>query len=263
MKDPRFDALPSDTPKRIDRLTRDLAWGVLNEKWDNAFYIQGIPAWGDLEFATRWNRDTLMSYLSEVWDNKPPNPARLVDLGYIIEGDGVGNDIARYRLTEKGLRLAQNPQPGPIFISYRRSESTAFAILLSDRLKANGLVPFLDKQPDRENQGLAVKPGDNWPTVLKAEIEVRDHFVILIAPTTLSSEIVCQEMEYALASGKNIIPIWHRGFDPKNKDHFPEALFLSIQKAITETDAILVPVEDPRQYESAIERFLELFGIQS
>lgn len=161
-----------------------------------------------------------MSYLSEVWDNKPPNPARLVDLGYIIEGDGVGNDIARYRLTEKGLRLAQNPQPGPIFISYRRSESTAFAILLSDRLKANGLVPFLDKQPDRENQGLAVKPGDNWPTVLKAEIEVRDHFVILIAPTTLSSEIVCQEMEYALASGKNIIPMSMIGWPCASHDHF-------------------------------------------
>ena len=262
MNDPRFDALPSDPSKHIERLARDLAWGVLNEKWTNVFYLQGTPTWDRLEFAESRNPDTLKSYLSEVWSNKPPNPANLVELAYLRMGQGVGNDTAEFTLTEKGLRLAQSAQPGPIFISYCRSESTAFAILLSDRLKAKKIVPFLDKQSDEEDQGNALKPGNVWRAELKTAIEKREHFVVLIAPSTLSSEAVCQEIEWALASSRKIIPIWHRGFDPKDKAHFPDTLSQSIRGIVTEIDAIIVPVENPQLYENAIGIFLGHFGFQ-
>ncbi|HEX2905789.1 MAG TPA: toll/interleukin-1 receptor domain-containing protein [Phototrophicaceae bacterium] len=259
MNDPCFEPLPSDFSRHIDRLARDLAWGFLNNQWNNAFYIQGIPEYGDLKFASDWNHD-LETYLKEVWNNQPPNPAQLVDLDYVEKVQGVGDNTFLYKLTDKGLQLARRAKTAPIFISYCRFESTPFAILLSDRLKANGLAPFLDNQSDKDDQGISLKPGGKWLSDLKSAIEARDYFVILVAPTTLNSEVVCQELEWALASHKKVIPIWHRGFDLKNSNHFPiNTLPLTIQEAITGTNAIQVYAEDPNQYENAIEKFLSLF----
>lgn len=262
MNDPRFDPLPSDSAKHLDRFVRDLAWGALNNKWRNAFYIQGIPAWRELELLPSQNPD-LKEYLAQVWDNHPPDPAQLEDLGYIVEvpGSSIGDDTSLYKLTEKGLRFARSTSPGPIFISYRRLESSSFALLLSDRLKIYGLAPFLDNQTDKEDQGIALKPGDKWEDELRDAIKARQYFVVLVGPTTLSSNVVCREIEYALAFHKKIIPIWHRGFDPRNKEHFPESLSSAIRNVITDINGIQVTTEDPLQYEVAIERLLALFGI--
>ena len=263
MSDPRFDPVPDDPAKRLDRLAHDLAWGVWNNKWRNVFNLQGIPAWGELRFARRMNTTELQEYLAKAWDNQPPNPAQLVDLGILTEVPGGirGNDTASYRLSRNGLELARTAKPGPIFISYRRSESTAFAMLIADRLKANRLVPFLDDQPDREDQGVALKPGGKWRPDLEEAIESREYVIVLVAPSTLRSTAVCQEIQWALVYRRNIIPIWHRGFDLNNVDHFPPDLDPTIRETIADTNAITVIAEAPHQYEVAIERLLSVFGI--
>src|SRR5690606_8328104 len=236
MNDPRFESLPSDTSKYIDRLARDLAWGVLNNKWYNEFYLQGIPQWRDLAFSKR-NRIEIQQYMADVWQNHSLDLVLLEDLGYIIEVQKEGNDTSLYKLTDKALQLPRIPVPGPIFISYRRFESTPFALLLSCRLKANGITPFLDDQVDKEDQGTSLRIGGNWRPDLKDAIESREWFVILIGPTTLSSVDVKHELEWALAAHKKIIPIWHRGF--KGED-LPDDLSTSVREAITETNAIRI-----------------------
>lgn len=256
MHDPRFDPLPLDKAKYIERLARDLAWGVLNGIWKNTFYISGSPMRENITFSTDYNQKPLKDYLNTVWDNKISFLNELLTLGYIHQTIMMGGGVFIYPLTQKGLQLAQVPQPGPIFISYRRSESTPFALLIRDRLGSNGIIPFLDNQSDLENQDTSLKAGSKWKDVLRQAIESRDYLILLIGPTTLLSSSVQEEISIAQVSGKKIIPVWHRGFNPNDALHFPENEVSMFKSIVEDTNAIRIVEEEPQQYENAIAQLM-------
>jgi hypothetical protein len=110
---------------------------------------------------------------------------------------------AGYTPHRQSFALLDQPAPASIFISYRRRDSSELALLILARFKMLGQEPFLD---------MSIEPGDDWETRLRREVAGRDYFVSLVGPTTLESEYVRQEILWALDAGKQIIPIWHRGW---------------------------------------------------
>jgi hypothetical protein len=137
-----------------------------------------------------------------------------------------------------------------LFISYKRKESSAFALLLLNLLKQSGFNPFLD---------LAIKPGDNWHSSLEDDIQNRDYFIALIGPTTLESPITIKEIEWAIEYGRKIIPIWHNGFEFKPDDW--KSLPDGVSKVLGMTHTIRVTEESALAYHSAILELLNHFGI--
>ena len=148
------------------------------------------------------------------------------------------------------MDLLEYPDPYNVFISYKRSESSAFALLVLARLKEHGLVPFVD---------MALVAGENWHADLKQRIKGCDYFIILLGNDTLSSPMTVKEIKWAIKYGKTIIPVWHSGFaigDPKWK-YVPKA----VTDAIAQTNAIIVQDESASGYNTAIVELLNRFGI--
>jgi len=137
-----------------------------------------------------------------------------------------------------------------VFISYKRSESSAFALLLRDRLKAAGLEPFVDMQ---------LRPGSDWQQELKATVEKTDYFIVLIGKNTLDSQVTIQEIQWAIACNVTIIPIWHNGFHyvSEQYSHIPE----QVDQVLAHTHTIRVIEENPLIYDTALRELLNRFGI--
>ncbi|MFN8373099.1 MAG: toll/interleukin-1 receptor domain-containing protein [Anaerolineae bacterium] len=91
-----------------------------------------------------------------------------------------------------------------IFISYRRRESSAFALLVLARLKEHGLDAFLD---------MTIKPGDTRYAHIKEQIESCDFFIVLLNHETLDSHVVRDEIQWAMDAKKVILPITHPHFE--------------------------------------------------
>jgi hypothetical protein len=85
-----------------------------------------------------------------------------------------------------------------IFISYQRSTSWLTARSLHDQLTALKADVFLDVHDLNEGR---------FAYVIEKEIAQRDHFVVILTPTTLYSEWVCREVDLAMQYEKNIIPV--------------------------------------------------------
>eukprot|EP00656_Telonema_subtile_P030520 TRINITY_DN3349_c0_g1_i5.p1 TRINITY_DN3349_c0_g1~~TRINITY_DN3349_c0_g1_i5.p1 ORF type:complete len:133 (-),score=28.75 TRINITY_DN3349_c0_g1_i5:124-522(-) len=98
--------------------------------------------------------------------------------------------ITFFTLTPKAFELLVLPLNRRIFISYKRTESSAFALLLKDRLAANGYDVFLDLQ--------SIHPGEDWRVRLESEIRNCDVFVGLLGRLTLDSQPTCQEIDLSL-----------------------------------------------------------------
>lgn len=103
-----------------------------------------------------------------------------------------------------------------IFISYRRVGAVEFVKELYTRLQNRGYRVFLDLEELRE--------GDYAKNLL-ARIEECTDFILLLPPDALDrcfdqEDVVRKEIAAALASGKNIIPIYFHGFSMP--DELPE-----------------------------------------
>jgi hypothetical protein len=152
-------------------------------------------------------------------------------------------------LTRAAFDLLEDVEPSSIFISYRREDSSAFALLVLARLKAAGLDAFLD---------LTIQPGANWRTHIQNEIVTRDHLILLLGKQTLRSEVVLEEIEWALQSGTNILPIWHNHYAYRSDEfNLPE----EIDAALQNTHTIRVIEESTLGYNNAIIELLNRFGI--
>jgi hypothetical protein len=172
-----------------------------------------------------------------------PNLTLLVSNGY-LQADN--NDLY---LTRAAFDLLQEAEPASIFISYKRSESSAFALLVLARLKQAGLEPFLD---------LALVPGENWSEGLKERIGKYDYLIALLGRETLKSKVVIQEIQWALEAHLNIIPIWHNGFVYKSGEW---KLPPEIDEALSNRHTIRVLEESALAYNNAIVELLNRFGI--
>ena len=127
--------------------------------------------------------------------------------------------------------------PYKVFVSYKHSESSAFALLVVTRLKEHGLYAFCD---------MRLVPGDPWHAELENRVRDSKFQVLLLGPTTLCSKYVVQEIEWALDSCSKIVPISHNKFDFVRKS-WERVLSKKVLDAIDHNQRIPIP----REHESA------------
>ena len=148
-------------------------------------------------------------------------------------------------ITRQAFDLLDEAEPASIFISYKRSESSAFALLVLARLKAEGLEPFVD---------LSLVPGEDWQKGLKDRIQKFDHLIALIGKETLKSEVCIQELTWAMEAGMNILPVWHNNFSYKSSEW---TLPPPIDVLLGHTHTIRVIEESALAYNNAIVELLK------
>lgn len=242
LHNPLDDPLPSDPVERIHRLARDLAWGAINNLWSARIEIRS-----DKIVSPRSSKGTLLQNHLDHWGDKLPSANLMIAFGYLEEQSGKSPSGAKITLglltLEAFARLKQPTRTPKIYISYHRAESSALALLVAARLQRVGIQhPVIDMNRN---------PGD----VLHAEFEQRvresDYLVCLIAPTTMESNYVIAELEWALdAPSVNIVPIWHNGFVAPHD--YPQEL--------AARNAIRVSEESAEAYNTAIIRLLNRLG---
>jgi hypothetical protein len=238
---------PDDPLERVHMLARDLAYGAVQGLWSpRIIYIyDGISAMV-LQGGANPLDANIIEYIERKWHDDIPDLGMLVSFGFFTILN-TAKDRTDYIITDKAFALLDKPvTPASIFISYKREESSAFALLLLARLKAVGLDAFLDMKD--------LSPGDDWHSRLEEEVKRRKYFICLIGPSTLDSPYVREEIRWAMETkGIRTLPIWHRGFayDP---DEYPEfAVFLS-------KNAIVVEREHAKAYNNAVIELLNFFG---
>lgn len=167
------------------------------------------------------------------------------NVGFVSREDFIP-ETTEYMLTSKAFRLLEKPaSPPDIFISYRRSTSSALGLLIVARLQAKGILnPFIDMNID---------PGEQWHSLLEDTIKKSRYFISLIAPGSFS-EYVQKEIKWAMETpGCEVIPIWHNGYQgedmPDHLKHFLEA-----------KNAIIIKDESADEYNNAIVKLLNKLG---
>ncbi|MBI5931289.1 MAG: toll/interleukin-1 receptor domain-containing protein [Chloroflexi bacterium] len=235
MDDPLGLPLPRDPLQRIERFAYDLAWGAVNEKWDAFFgYFRG-----------EITGDGPRQYVQEVWDNNPPTLGLMMALGYMSilrEGNPI-----QIQLTEKTFNLLNAPPPVSIFVSYRRSVSSALALYIWSELRVDGFTPFLDIR--------GIDPGDEWYNLLERRVKGSNIFIVCLGPTTLESEYCQREIQWALETASTrIIPVLHSGFTP---DDLPGSPFPELQLK----NVIYIPEETAAAIYTGMEQLRGVFGL--
>lgn len=243
MEDPRLLPPPENHLDSIRTLARDLAYGaVVTGEFSSRFTVTpygGARAdWNDF-----YGDDAkFQTYLQNKWNYELPPIPIMESLGYIQLYQSREHDNV-YMLTTKSFDLLEQPlKPPTIFISYKRDESAAFGLLMVARLKAVGIAnPFID---------MDIRPGDEWHAYLQKTIQQSEYFISLLAPKTLDSAIVKQEIEWARQANLQIIPIWHNGFDG----------YENLPAELGSKNAIRVKEESAEEYNNAVIRLLNRLG---
>lgn len=241
-------AMPKNPMARVRTLAKELAEGASEELWGTTFSIYYGTEGEDADKAFSNRSENLDAYLAARWQRTPPWFSLLEKNGYLTISNqsrfGVDFDISK-----AAFDLLEEVEPSTAFISYRRADSSAFALLVLARMKAEGLDAFLD---------LSITPGDNWQTHIKEQVQKRDYLILLLGQDTLSSEVVRQEIEWALDSGATIIPIWHNRFKYQdNHWNLPPR----VHTLLANTHTIRVLEESALAYNNAIVELLNRFGV--
>jgi hypothetical protein len=225
--------LPNNPLSRVRTFAKELAEGAVEGVWDTSIST----------FRGEINQRQVMEYNSRRWGDNTPRISLLLGNGYAVSET---NSIV---LNKSAFDLLEEAEPATLFISYKRSESSAFALLVLARLKAEGLEPFLD---------VSLVPGEDWQAGLKDRIQKYDYFISLLGKETLASEVVVNEITWALEAGLTIIPIWHNGFKYETGDW---QLPAPVNAALSGTHTIRVIEESALGYNNAIVELLNRFGI--
>lgn len=234
---------------RIETFARELAEGAAHGLWSTEFngfavsfegrrvntpevqpiYDYIVARWGDLDNAPKYELLVQNDFLNY------ENPQRYELM---------------YTITKSAFDLLTTAETASIFISYKRSESSSFALLIENVLRNAGLNPFVDMQ---------LEAGADWRNQLRDTIRQSDYLVLLLAPTTLQSKVTIQEIEWAMGAGTTIIPIWHRGFTYKKSEW--SSISETVRELVSDTHTIRVPEENPLAYNTALSELLNRFGI--
>src|SRR6185436_647080 len=136
-------------------------------------------------------------YLGPKWKTDFPSEYLLLSFGY-FKDYGIEAGYSVYLLTDRAFELLERPSRAPdVFISYRRSESSAFGLLIEARLRLAGNPnPFIDKN---------LVPGAEWNAQLRHQIQRSSYFIALIGKSTLQSPYVIQEIEWAIESNCTLV----------------------------------------------------------
>jgi hypothetical protein len=225
--------LPSNQMGRVRLLAKELAEGVSENVFPTRINLN----------ATGRTIENFRNYLQRRWNDDYPQFELLALNGYL----GLASD--RYEIRRPAFELLEEAPPSTSFISYKRSDSSAFALLVLTKLKAAGLEPFLD---------MALVPGEDWHAGLKERIQQRDYFVLLLGENTLKSEYVQKEILWALEVPATVIPIWQPGFEySSGKYNVPP----EIDQVLSASHSIRVFDDSPLGYNTAIVELLNRFGI--
>lgn len=254
---------------QIPELARDLAYLAILQEIE---ITEVITIWWDeilskdtensKLFCDKWNLKQILNETGEVVERTidAPTFGMLKAYGYIEEiSKGESNLTETFysiwrdkpkRITQKSFELLENPVlPPKIFISYRRLESSAFALFIEARLSladAN-IGIFIDKQ---------IRVGDGWHGTLESAIKSSEIFIILIGTTSLDSPWVQQEIKWAQEANCRIIPIWHNGANPTTN-------MVAGLKHPNETQGITVKEESALDYELAMVQLLNGLGYRT
>lgn len=95
-----------------------------------------------------------------------------------------------------------------IFISYRRESAEAYARVLYEKLRDEGYTVFYDRE---------TMPPGNYLDNIRDAVEGCADFLVILAPGSLDrcadeKDVMGQEIAWALASGRNILPVFIHGF---------------------------------------------------
>lgn len=244
--------LPSNPMARVKVLARELAEGAFKKVFDKTtgFYIHyDIDERAGKEFVYILDKN-LQKYFYARWNERYPDLGILATTGYLNSSYDKHMDSTYYKLTKQTFDLLEETESATIFISYKRSESSAFALLIEQSLLRAGLSPFLDKQ---------LQAGDDWHAELENRIRDSDYLIILLGQETLKSEVTLREITWAIQYKTGIIPIWHNDFS-FDIDDWPD-LDSEISEAISSKHAIRVLEENPLLYDTALRELLNRFGI--
>ena len=235
--------LPNNPMARIRTLAKELAEGAAEELW--SISIQGVPS------SAQWNKwvpisKELNKYLLDRWNDHYPSWTLLRANQYLDYREGTGTG---FYITDLAFDLLEEAPLSTIFISYKRSESSAFALLVLARLKQAGLDAFLD---------LTLEPGEDWHAGLKERIQQRDFFILLLGKETLTSEVVRKEIAWALEGDAVVIPVWHNSFEYKTGKWDVSS---EIDAVLRNNHSVRVLEESALAYNNAIVELLNRFGI--
>ena len=188
---------PTNPISRVKTFARELAEGASYELWGSTFSIV-FPRQGNEEEEPKPpvpDSANLKAYITARWGlGQHPGYDLLLRQEYTsVES----SDWFRgyYALNKSAFDLLTEVEQATIFISYKRSESSAFALLIARELEQAGLAPFLDMQ---------LRPGDDWRHELENNIKNADYFILLLGNSTWQSEVTMEEVAWALAAQKPI-----------------------------------------------------------
>lgn len=249
--------IPSNDVEWVRLLAQELAIGVHRGLWPLYFRI-----WKDPDETVVYD-ENLKVFGSIRWN--------LTDWRQAIERlHGTEFIVARYdhfTITRSAFDLLQEAAPYEIFISYRRQDSSALALLVNYRLKQFNLMPFVD---------MALEAGGNWHADLEERIKSCDFFIILLGKETLASDMTAREICWAIDSERTIIPFWHGEFGKQEdfdlsqyvvklaaswSDKSLVSRIGDVRDVIQQTNAIRVTDESASGYNTAIVELLNRFGI--
>lgn len=223
----------------VKLLAKELVLGVYRKLWSSTIqvdYSDDVP--GEVAPIGR----ELTGYLKKRWGDR--------HIGHRLEllrGHGY---IDHGTLTQAAFDLIEEAEPYNIFISYKRSESSALALLVNTKLKEHSLDPFVD---------MALEAGGNWHAELEERIRDCDYFIVLLGEKTLASTMTIKEIEWAIQYEKKVIPVWHSEFC-LSSDKW-EYVNPKVKDTIKQTNAIRVIEESASDYNRAIVELLNRFGI--
>ncbi len=202
MEDPRKQPIPENATasEKAEILARDLAYGAEAEDWTSTFTVYLENRYSHYMNDSGETTKKLEDYFETKWADEQPVLNNMVAYGYLEM-----TAVEDFQLTEKARDLLKKPTEAPrIFVSYRRAESSAFSLVIEARFRLAGNHNiFVDKN---------LRGGDAWHARLNAEVAGSKYFVCLIGPTTLESDYVRKEIEWAHDAGCFIIPICHNGY---------------------------------------------------
>jgi hypothetical protein len=248
MEDPLKLPPPTDPIERVRAFARDLAYGAVSGMW---------PAKITQEF---WEDQVLpvvnvelQSLLTGKWDSNYPALPLMDSFGYlslISQGQNQRRYEYIYSITQPAFALLERPVvPPSVFISYSRRQSSAFGLLIECKLSSIGVKAFIDRSLD---------PGEDWHARLTKTVQTSNYLISLVAPGTLDSPYVREEIKWALDAKINAISVWHAGF-VFSKDTVPDCPDW-LEGFVTSKHAIRVQEESAEGYHDAAEKLLNRLG---
>lgn len=251
MDNPLEQSAPADTIDRVREFARDLAYGVARGYWGTRFSV--VPyAGGRQDWEIFGDEGHFRPYVSEKWAGEPPNIDILLSFEYVVVYEEKQYH-KNYMLTGKSFQLLEAPYTAPsVFISYRRKEASALALLVEARLKL----------ADRDNDVFVDKDipiGEDWEAALRDRVASSRYFVSLIGPSTLESEHVQDEITWALEADRKIITMTLPGFNFQAYVA-PDDRVRGLIEQLSAIQSIPVKSESAEDYDSAVRKLLNTLG---